>query len=226
MDVDPQWYKWCIIVIPMAIGLLSAGQTISTKHGPDFLETLKTGWGLSYWISRGIIPGGTYVAWSVANNTHSYWAAIACGFGSELILRAKLFVGQQKSEDATKSQDVYKGLFDLIEWWQGHFMAKAAVVLSEQRIKLVNDAVRNQTDFFDFAARVKRNVGAFSADQAEAIRQIVNKLLQSLRMELSQMAQGESSRDLHIRSIYELSHELLRLVGKRGFKSLTTGDPP
>jgi hypothetical protein len=214
VEIDPQWCKWSIILIPLVIGLLSAGQTVHTKQGPDFLDTLKTGWGVSYWISRGLIPTGTYVAWFfMQGQEHSPWAAFACGLGSEAVLRAKLFLGQENK------QDIYKGFFDLIEWWQGIFITKAASVLSQQKIKFVRDRVGGETDFRDFADRVMRNAPAFR-EKEEEIRQTVDKLLKSFTAESPNVSAEEVNR-FNKKHIFELSFDLLNLLDRRDFTELT-----
>ena len=109
---------WSILLVPFSIGILSGGQSIYAKMGNDFSGVLTNIWGWIYWGSRGLIPAGAYLVWYFTQvpPVQSWKAAIVCGLGAETILRSKLYV-TTKTEDG-KSEDVFRGLFDLIEWWQ------------------------------------------------------------------------------------------------------------
>lgn len=60
---------------------------------------------------------------------HSLSVAVIAGFGAEMPVRARFYVGTQTDANG-KPTDVLKGLFDLIEWRQKFALSKASVALA------------------------------------------------------------------------------------------------
>ena len=221
MNLDP---KWWIVVVPMVIGLLSAGQTIQSRQGIDFLAALTTGWGFVYWLSRGLVPVGTYIAWYFIQNPqeHSVVAAALCGLGSEALLRTKVYLGQTKTAGGNP-EDVFKGLFDLIEWYQAYCLKRSGISLAERRRKLVGKLLTSKTDFPTFSAAVKASAASLDDNEKSEVRKKADELLAEFQKQLAVTAVGDETTRLHRDFIFELGYTLLKLVGKRGLKTLTTG---
>ena len=222
MNLDPQWW---IVVVPMGIGLLSAGQTIQSKQGIDFFAALTTGWGFVYWLSRGLVPVGTYIAWYFKfqnPHEHSILAAALCGLGSETLLRAKVYLGQTQTAGG-KPEDVFKGLFNLIEWYQAYCLKRSGISLAERRRKLVSKLLTSKTDFPTFSAAVKASAASLDDNEKSDVRKKADELLAEFQKQLALTAGGDETTRLHRDFIFELGYALLKLVGKRGLKTLATG---
>ncbi len=211
--------KWWVVGIPGLLGFLSGGQQIYAKQGSDLFTILRTGWGSCYWLSRIVIPAGGYLAWYAAQAPpqHSVWVAVAFGLGAEAILRSKVYLGS-RSTAAGKQEDLLKGVFDLIEWWQGFALNKANVSLATRKQKLVNGLTANENDFANFAQRVKNQANSLDDEQRDAILKASNELLAEFQKAGGAALSAETQRDF----CRELSYKVLRIVGRRGLTTLVS----
>jgi hypothetical protein len=200
------------LLIPIVVGFLSAGQQLFNVQGSDFLTILRTGWGFVYWSSRALLPMAGYLIWYFQQDTphHSIAAAVTAGLGSELLVRAKFYIGQAKDANG-KPVDVLKGVFDLIEWWQRFALDKANIALADVKIKWLNVHVK-EVDFEGFYQRVCANAASLPADQQAPLLALAAKNYAAFRQDggtaLTAEAQLQHSR--------ALVFGLLTLVGRRG----------
>jgi hypothetical protein len=211
--------EWWVVAIPGLLGFLSGGQQIYAKQGSDLFTILRTGWGTCYWLSRIVIPAGGYLAWYAAQSPpeHSVWVAVAFGLGAEAILRSKIYLGT-RSTAAGNQEDLLKGVFDLIEWWQGFALNKANVSLATRKQKLVDRLTANENDFANFAQRVKNRANSLDDEQRNAILNASNELLAAFQKAGGARLSAETQRDF----CAELSYKVLRLVGRRGLTTLVS----
>jgi hypothetical protein len=213
---------WWIIFLPTAIGLLSAGQAIQSKQGSDFFSALSTAWGSVYWLSRGLVPAATYLVWYFAQHppAHSVLAATLCGLGSEAFLRTKLYVGQAPpSTSGGKAEDIFVGLFNLIEWYQAYFLKRSGIALAKRRRKLVSEMLKATSDFRTLSRHVKASAASLNEDEKIEVRNKTNDLLSEFNKEMMGTPEAEAVR-IHETFIYELGYALLKLVGQRGLSTL------
>lgn len=180
---------WDILLIPFFIGVLSGGQTMHAKMGHDFTSVLGNIWGWIYWLSRGFIPVGAYLIWFFVQtpHAHSWQVALICGFGAETILRSKLYV-TTKSESG-KKDDVFKGVFDLIEFWQSLCLKQAGIARADVRQKYVKNLLGAFDDFPAICQKFQTNAPSFPASLQSDINQRIDMLVTAFNKELSGTAQ-------------------------------------
>jgi hypothetical protein len=207
--------------IPALLGFLSAGQQIYAKQGSDLFGILWTGWGDAYWVSRIIVPVGGYIAWYYLQTTahHSIVAATVWGLGTEAILRSKFYIGNRTSSDG-KQDEISKGVFDLIEWWQRLALQKANVASAARKQKLVNRLTQHEENFFNFCQRVRNHAGGLDPEQRDAVLAKTNELFNQFEHDGGRNMDNQQHRDW----CRVLSYSLLMLVGKRGLTLLANRD--
>jgi hypothetical protein len=210
---------WSILLIPFCIGILSGGQTIYAKMGNDFLGVLTNIWGWIYWLSRGIIPTAAYLFWFFAQAApaHSWQVALVCGLGSEVILRSKLYV-TSKTENG-ESEDVFKGVFDLIEWWQALCLRQAGISRAGDRQKYVKEQFGAFTDFPALTQKLLTNATGFPSFVQTEITQKINALVVQFQAEPARHT-AEQQALLHRIYILKIGYAMLDTVGKSGLLTL------
>jgi hypothetical protein len=210
---------WSILLVPFGIGILSGGQSIYGKMGNDFTGVLTNIWGWIYWLSRGIVPAGAYLFWyfKQAPPSHSWQAALVCGLGAETILRTKLYV-TSKTEGG-KSEDVFKGFFDLIEWWQSLCLRQAAISRAEGRQKYVKDQFGAATDFPALTVKLLTNATGFPPFVETEITDKIKALVTQFNAEPPRTA-PEQQALLHRTYILRIGYAMLDTVGRSGLLTL------
>ena len=210
---------WSVFLVPFCIGVLSGGQTITAKMGNDLLGLLTNVWGWIYWLSRGSIPAGVYLFWLLAqpSRAHSLGVALVCGLGAETILRSKLYI-TSKTENG-ESKDVFKGVFDLIGWWQALCLRQAGISRAGHRQKYVKRQFGALTDFRALTQKLFDNAISFPPDVQTEITQKIDALLVQFEREPTRVT-AEQQALLHRVYILKLGYAMLDTVGKSGVQTL------
>ena len=219
MSLLDQIAYWKILLVPFLIGVLSGGQTMYAKMGHDFTSVLSNIWGWIYWLSRGFIPVGAYLIWFFLQtpHAHSWQVALICGFGAEAILRSKLYVTTKSEGD--KKDDVFKGVFDLIEFWQSLCLKQAGIGRADVRQRFVKDQLGAFNDFPAICQKFQTNAPSFPASLQSDINQKISTFLAAFGKELSQTEVSKQS-VLHRAYILKLGYAMLDMVGKTGLRTL------
>jgi hypothetical protein len=175
-----------------------------------------TGW--LYWITRGLVPAACYWAvWANAlGGVHSWAVAAGCGLGSEAVLRSRFYVRTAKQNE--KPVDVYKGLFDLVEWYQNLLLKAASDQLAAGRIAYMQAAFANLTSFPELCDKIRLNAKGFHLSGKD-IGFHVEKALKDFGKEAAVIAKT-ATLALHIEYAHELGYVLIELVGRNGFATL------
>jgi hypothetical protein len=217
VSVAAGWHQ-LTFALPFIIGIASGGQSIHGKLGGDWLQVLKTLPGCVYWISRGLVPVICYNALLATKleGHHSIVAAMVSGLGSEAVLRSRFFIGSKNSNG--KAEDVYKGVFDLVEWYQTLFLQMASNGLAEGRLKFMKAVVGDVTDFPAFCARANENAGGFQVNQADLQKCIADKL--GVFQKEPAVINGTASQSLHQQYARELGYALVQIIGREHLKTL------
>ncbi|MBI4324308.1 MAG: hypothetical protein HY674_03505 [Chloroflexi bacterium] len=208
-------------MVPALLGFLLGGQQIYAKQGSDFFNILRTGWGVGYWLSRMLIPAGGYLLWYCLQDKpqHSLWAASAWGLGSEMVIRTKFYFGTRSAPDG-KPDDIFKGVFDLVDWWQKFALEKANIALADGKQKVVNGLTETETDFRNLCQRVKSHANSLDDEQRAKVVEKADEGLATFNTEGGTALRPEQQRE-HVRV---LCYGLLKLVGRRGLKLLIRRD--
>lgn len=205
-----QHLGWSVLTLPALVGLLSAGQTAYGKVGSDFLNLLTgNNWGRGYLLSRMVIPCGAYVAWyfSQTPSVHSFPMALACGLGAEALLRAKFYVGTDKA-GGPKTEDIYRGLFDLVEWYQSLCLRKAGIASADSRKEIVERVFRGREDFVRLCADLRLRVDSLPTDVAAEVSGKIDEAVSRFT------ATAPPSAEAHRRAIFQLGYALLIILGE------------
>lgn len=207
-----------IYFIPFVVGVASGGQSIHAKLGGDMFQILRTLPGWFYWLSRGVVPLVCYygVLVSKLNGLHSVPTAMLCGIASEAVLRSRLFIGTKRENG--KSQDVYRGLFDLVEWYQNLFLQLASNNLAAGKIAFVQSLVGSTTDFPHFCSRALVNAAGFQLGCSE-LRAEIEKHRVAFNKEPAARSNAASA-ELHQEYCYILCYSLMQLVGRKHVRTL------
>lgn len=210
-----------ILAIPLALGLALGFQTIHTKFGADSWRVLTTFMGWVYWLSRALVPVAAYVIWyHLQEEPHdSAMTALLCGLGSEALLRSRFYLGEKTAPDG-KVDEVAKGVFDLVHWYQALCLKAAGDKLAKQRKEAIKSLLGSETDFRIVAGRAKANAGAWAIEEEKAkLIAVVN----DLTAQFDKAAQGLSGADLQKVNrdfIGELGYAAMRLVGRTSLETL------
>lgn len=211
-------WEWAILAIPFVIGIASGGQNIYAKLGGEWLQVLRTVPGWSYWFSRGVVPAISYYALFLTKlgSKHSISAALLCGLGSEAVLRSRFFIGSKNANG--KTEEVYKGVFDLVEWYQNLCLRMASDNLAAGRVDFIKAIVGTITDFPELCAKASANTAGFQVSGAE-LQAIIDKKSSAFHKEPT-VKSGSPSAELHRTYAYELAYALLHVAGRKHLKTL------
>jgi hypothetical protein len=146
-------------------------------------------------------------------------AAISSGFGSEAVLRSRFYFGEKKSSGG-KSEEVFKGVFDLLAWYQGLLLKLAGEQAAEGRQKFVENLMKGETDFPQLVQRAKTNAKAWPIKEEEDKLQT---MLDSFSTRFQKELTADPPPDLaqfHHEHIMELGYAAMRLTRRKSLKIL------
>jgi hypothetical protein len=209
------------LVASFVLGLAGGYQSIYTKFGSDAPRVLTTVTGWIYWLSRGFVPVIVYAIWHQSQQPlhDSFLAAALCGLGSEAVLRSRFYLGERKVSDG-KVEEVAKGVFDLLNWYQVLCLKTSGDKLADERQKFIETLMANETDFIQLCRRARSNAGAWAIEEE---KQKLLNLISDLEGKFRAAANGKSGdelKELHEDFILELGYAAMRLVGRDSLKTL------
>lgn len=182
-------------LLPPCIGALSGYQAIWGKFPANSRQALTKFGSWGYLVSRMAVPFVGYALW-FKNQTppsHSWIVAVAWGLGTEMVLRCRFYVGD-KHTTAGQTEAVFKGVFDLVEWYQKLWLNHVGTQLASARNAFVADLVKGETDPHRAGARAGKSQRMGSGTEARYPTEAGGNL-RSLRWQWRQW--GERSRRLY-----------------------------
>lgn len=212
---------WTILLIPFVLGLAGGFQTIHTKFDADSPRVLTTFSGWIYWLSRALVPTAVYVIWYRMQQPpqDSVLTALLCGVGSEAILRSRFYLGERKQSDG-KVEEVAKGVFDLVHWYQALCLKAAGDKLATERQLFIETLLANETDFVLLARRAHSNAGAWAIEEEKQKLLAVVSDLQTKFTKAAQNISGSKLEQLNREFILEFGYAAMRMVGRKSLKTL------
>jgi hypothetical protein len=214
-------WNWLILLIPFFIGILAGIQTFYAQAGSDGPNLLKTAAGVFYWSSRGVVPVATYLVWFFLRDPHihSVIAAISSGLGSEAVLRSRFYFGEKKASGG-KSEEVFKGVFDLLAWYQGLLLKLAGEQAAEGRQKFVENLMKGETNVPQLVQRAKTNAKAWPIKEEEdKLQSMLDSFLTRFQKELIADPPPDLAQ-FHHEYIMELGYAAMRLTRRKSLKVL------
>lgn len=217
----PLLERWEILLIPLILGLALGFQTIQTKFGADSPCVLTTFTGWIYWLSRALVPVVAYAIWynlQGESKQHSLVTAALCGLGSELLLRSRFYFGERTQPDG-KVEEVAKGVFDLVHWYQALCLKAAGDKLASERQQFIETLLASESDFAVLATRARSNAGAFAIqEEQQRLLALVADLEAKFNLATAGLADPELAKR-HRAFILEFGYAAMRLVSRKSLKT-------
>lgn len=218
---EASWLSW-LLFVPVVVGLASGFQYIYGKFQADSWSVIGKFWGAVYWGSRGLIPLAGYSIWFKAQGVaqHSLATAIAWGLGSEMVLRTRFYVADKKTASG-ETEEIFKGVFDLVHWYQNLLLDTVGTQLAIERQTYVKGLVGSITGFPSLLSRIEPKVLAW---KPEDLKQRIQQKLAEVNDAFKREAAGKAPipGEIHERYILTLGYALLDLVGRNGLKTLVS----
>ncbi len=208
-------------VLSFAIGMAAGFQGIYERYGGDSLRASFTISGLTYLITRGMLPAGIFVLLTTRKlvSEDPWLWALALGTGTELVLRSQIYVRQQP-EEKSQFTELLRGPLDLLRWYQNLFLEGSANTLARKRKEFLQDNIPKDVPFRQLCERALLNREAWEDPVvAGRIREAVDELLGSFEGDL-RLTQDPEGLDLDYRM--KLGYRLRREVGEKGFGTLVS----
>jgi hypothetical protein len=187
--VDQNYY-WSLLAA--FIGVASGFQGIYEKYRKDSFVGAATFPGFLYLLSRGAVPGATFAllyGTGVVSTQPWEWA-LACGTGSEVLLRSNFFIKKadpprpnaQGGSTPPQTSDVMIGPLDLLKWWQELALSGIGTCLSGKRLRFVDRHMPPIGDFPQFCKLVKDRLASL---QDQTVAETLCKQIDTLAGEYS-----------------------------------------
>ena len=166
-------------------------------------------------LTRAGIPVVGYWLWfeNQEPRHHSLMAAAAWGLGTELLLRSQLYLGQRQTAEGAP-EPVFKGIFDLVEWYQNLWLNHVGNQLAKARNTFIKQLVGEAANFPAAVAHARNQANGWPHDQKDAILKKI--------AEIEAIAAANGNAADHKGLTMSLAFALLDLVGEDGTKELFT----
>lgn len=218
------WY-YLFTVVAFAVGGAAGFQGIYERYKKDSIVALRSPPGILYLASRGMLPAvmfsGLYSSGSIRGHL-TIWA-LSCGAGVELVLRSQFYVKQTNIRGGLQ-EEMVRGPFDLLKWYQGLFLEAIAERLAKARLKAVRCVAGGEVPFLSLCDRVDENLGAWPNEDVRGILEgAVLRLREEFRVETSKAVPGRTGAvDQQYR--LKLGFVILNNIGYEGLKIVMGSD--
>lgn len=217
-------YWWAILAA--FVGLLSGFQGVVERYPKDIGGAARSRFGLLYLLTRAVIPAAVF--WAIlyygALALHPAALALSVGVGAEAILRTQFFLKQRTKDDGT-TEELQKGPFDLVRWYQNLLLKHAGYVVGRRRRDFVLSNLPPDLTAAELAIRVldRLKIDVDSDDQKERIKDIAAKAEAEWAEVLAQDREPASA--IIARHRERFGYALRAIVNDHQFETLLA-DPP
>jgi hypothetical protein len=209
-------WNYLYSLLSFFIGVAAGFQGIYERYYKDSLSASLTLPGLAYLLSRGAIPAllfGILYGYRFVERALPL-QALACGTGAELVLRSRVYLRQAQKDDGV--EELLRGPFDLLRWYQSLFLESIADSLARVRQRFVQ-AHLPEGDFENLCDAVSNNLDAWPE---AAIRSDIETAVNRLKKDFEAEARaGSSALELDQKYRFKLGYLLLNKVGRSGFNT-------
>src|SRR5206468_13045415 len=128
-------------LLSASIGILAGFQGIYERFKRGALRAAISLPGLFYLLTRGGLPYAVFlIAWYKRFVVDNIWFwAMVNGAGTEAFLRARVYVKQTGADG--KTEELLKGPFDLLKWYQNLFLDLADDAVGRSRLNWVKRTI-------------------------------------------------------------------------------------
>ena len=200
-------------------GLAAGFQGVYEKFKKRSVQATLTMPGLCYMATRAALPSGLFLA----NQTGHFiggppWLqAILIGVSSEAVIRSRFYIKQ--TEAAGKAEELSRGMFDLLRFYQNIFLDAASAGLARKTKRFVSSKLPTGT-FVDLYQAVSSNLDAWQDDPTrQEIQTKVSQLMKAFTDDTDVATRDERFR-------FKLGYLILSHVGQSGFDTLITPAKP
>lgn len=179
-------WKYLFTIPSFLVGLFVGFQFIYKTYDEDPFRAAITIPGLLYLGTRGFIPVGVYVLlYSLHLMPQPLWLwSLVCGTaGTELILRTRILVKEERSKDGN-IHELMRGPLDLLRWYQSLFLESIGKRLPTYRgeyiLRLVKGTIPDDMNFVDMCDKIKSNAYMYQPKNTILYR-IRNRIYQTRR---------------------------------------------
>ena len=141
------------------VGAAAGFQGVYEKYRHGSFRALGTLPGFLYVVSRGVVPAAVFAglyAGGVIRQQLWLWS-LACGITLESVLRTRFYL-KQTGGDGVPPEEVWRGVFDLVRWYQNLCLEGAAAQLADRRKRYVTSLLGATPDFRALLAKVRNNL--------------------------------------------------------------------
>src|SRR2546423_7463762 len=220
-------WKYLLAIPSFLVGLLAGFQGIHQRYDEDPYNAALTLPGILYLLTRGIVPAAVYVTLYSSNlmpNPLWLWSLVCGTAGTELILRTKIFIKEDRSAEGAPHELMY-GPFDLLRWYQNLFLESVMKHLptywGNWAVKVVGEILKDKKmTFNEMCEKIKSNLHFFERKPKlhQAINQEADKFLAQYDMVVKEN-QMTQERDEKLR--HTLCYRILRQgIGESGLRLL------
>jgi hypothetical protein len=210
-------YLYCLIAFVVGVG--AGYQGISERYGSYSGRACRFPPGLIYMFTRGLVPAAIFAGlYNYGQLKQFLWLeAAAIGTGWELFARTKFFVKQ--TDDNGKTEDIYKGPFDLVQFYQSLFLAKIDGYGVQDKIRFMRENLTENPNFISISNQVLLRVNGYNNQET---RTKLEAGIQGLIKEFQdEIAKGTpDTTDLETKFTIKLIYSLMREVSRGETKTL------
>ncbi len=208
--------------LAFVVGAASGFQGVHEKYKHGSLRALGTLPGFLYVASRGAVPGAVFAgmyAGGVIGQQLWLWA-LACGITLESVLRTRFYL-RQTGGDGAPPEEVWRGLFDLVRWYQNLCLESAAAQLADRRKRFVTALLGATPDFPALLQKARNNLLSWPDQNVQAdLSAKTAKLEGEFNGELPQAATAIAQQELNTRYSHKLAFVVLDALGEKGCRTL------
>jgi len=207
-------------LLALAVGVLAGFQGIYERYQRDSIAGTATLPGIIYLVTRGAIPASVFILLYTSQiiKDRLWLMALACGTGAEIVLRMKFYISEKQTEGGG-FEELLRGPFDLLRWYQDRFLEWIADSLAESRKIFVNKHLPQRISFADLRQRVNTNCLALPDALRETADKIKNEIQRLSGEYTAAIGAGELTEVVERRTCLELGYIILK-AGRKNFKTL------
>jgi hypothetical protein len=218
-------WNYLFAIPSLLVGLLSGFQGVYERYEEDSYRAARTSPGILYLLTRGIFPAAVYLAlYSSKMLPHPLWFwSLVCGTaGTELILRTKIFIKEDRSPEGVPRELMY-GPLDLLRWYQNLFLKNIRKYLptfrGEDILESLNETLKDVKSFPVMCQKVEDKLYLYESEPEiqAAIVQDLNKCRADYNAKV-QAGAVTQEQDKVIQ--HKLGYSIMHHVKERGLKLL------
>jgi len=216
------WVDWNYLfaILSFVIGALAGFQGIYEFYGTYSSRALRVLPGITYLFTRGLFPAIVFslLYYYRAIQQLLWLEAIGCGLGWELLVRSKIYV-KKVQRSGESPEELFRGLFDLVRWYQGLFLKSIDDSFAKEKIAFVRKTLPQGVKFLPLCDRITSRIEAWTDVKVKSV--VINEIAARRRS-----FAGTALEDLDEKYRYTLSYFLLNQAGisRESFKTLVRSD--